>query len=70
MGQRILLGELIKQLADKYEDRPAITMAESGETLTYREFDTHINRIAHGLAPLAARSKFVGIMHELSLIHI
>ena len=48
MALCITLGELIHQLAVKYEDRPAITMAVSGETLSYRGFDTLINRIGHG----------------------
>jgi len=47
MALCITLGELIHQLAVKYEDRPAITMAVSDETLSYREFDTLINRIGH-----------------------
>ena len=47
MALCITLGELIHQLAAKYEDRPAITMAVSGETLSYRKFDTQVNRIGH-----------------------
>ena len=63
--QRITLGELIHTLANEFEDRPAITLAESGETWTYRDFDTLINRIGHGLNDLGdIVSDFVGIMHE------
>ena len=65
MALCITLGELIHQLAAKYEDRPAITMAVSGETLSYRGFDTLINRIGHGLLSFSEiKSTYVGIMHE------
>ena len=39
MAQRILLGELIHKLANKYQDKPCLTMAPSGETLSYRALD-------------------------------
>lgn len=71
MALCITLGELIHQLAVKYEDRPAITMAVSGETLSYREFDTLINRIGHGLLSLSEiKSTYVGIMHENDLNYL
>jgi len=71
MALCITLGELIHQLAVKYEDRPAITMAVSGETLSYREFDTLINRIGHGLLNLSEiKSTYVGIMHENDLNYL
>jgi len=71
MALCITLGELIHQLAAKYEDRPAITMAVSGETLSYRGFDTLINRIGHGLLSLSEiKSTYVGIMHENDLNYL
>ena len=71
MALCITLGELIHQLAAKYEDRPAITMAVSGETLSYREFDTLINRIGHGLLSFSEiKSTYVGIMHENDLNYL
>jgi len=71
MALCITLGELIHQLAVKYEDRPAITMAVSGETLSYREFDTLINRIGHGFLSLSEiKSTYVGIMHENDLNYL
>ena len=71
MALCITLGELIHQLASKYEDRPAITMAVSSETLSYRGFDTMINRIGHGLLNLSEiKSTYVGIMHENDLNYL
>ena len=71
MALCITLGELIHQLASKYKDRPAITMAASGETLSYQEFDTLINRIGHGLLKLSKlKSTYVGIMHENDLYYL
>lgn len=34
-------------LAAKYEDKPAVVMGESGETLTYRQLEDRSNQIAH-----------------------
>ena len=63
--RHITLGELIHELANIHEDRPAITMAVSGRTWTYRAFDNLINRIGHGLNALEdIVSSCVGIMHE------
>lgn len=63
--RRITLGELIHELAEIYENRPAITMAVSGQTWSYRAFDNLINSIGHGLNSLGdIVSDFVGIMHE------
>ena len=71
MALCITLGELIHQLAAKYEDRPAITMAVSSETLSYRGFDSLINRIGHGLLSLSEiKSTYVGIMHENDLNYL
>ncbi|WP_343562468.1 AMP-binding protein [Kiloniella sp. b19] len=71
MGMRITLGELIHKLANDHEDRPAITMAETGETLSYRQFDNFINQIAHGFLTLEhASSRYVGIMHENALSYL
>ena len=41
MAQRILLGELIHKLANKYQDKPCLTMAPSGETLSW-DFETDL----------------------------
>jgi len=46
----------LTELADRYADKPAIVMAASGDTVTYRELEQRSNRIAHlfrsrGLGP-------------------
>jgi len=70
-GQRINLGELIHELASRYEDRDAITMAVSGETWSYRSFDNYINRIGHGFLNLKEKvSDYVGIMHENDMAYL
>ena len=46
---RITLGNLLHDCARRYGDRPFLTIAETGATLSYAEFDTLTNRIAHGL---------------------
>ena len=52
-------------------DQAAIIMAESGKTLTYREFDERSNQVAHllrskGLNRLAHYSVFMENLHLLS----
>jgi len=49
MALRITLGDLLHDCSKKYTDRPFLTIAESGETLSYKEFETLTNRLAHGL---------------------
>ena len=72
-AQRINLGELIHQLANRYEDRPALTIigAEADTTWSYREFDDYINRIGHGLKSLGDKvSDYVAIMHENDMAYL
>ena len=47
--QRITLGELLHDCASRYGSRPFLTIAETGDTLSYAEFESLTNRIAHGL---------------------
>ncbi len=69
--RRITLGELIHELANTFENRPAITIAETGETWSYRAFDNLINQIGHGLLKLGdVLSSYVGIMHENSMDYL
>ena len=49
MTEQRLLGELLNDCAARYTDRPFVTMAPSGDTITYGDFESHCNRIAHGL---------------------
>ncbi len=66
--QRISLGALLRDAAQKYGDRPYLTQAETGETLTYTEFNTLTNRIAHGLTALGIqRGDYVGLMLNNSI---
>ncbi|MEM7118060.1 MAG: AMP-binding protein [Chloroflexota bacterium] len=61
--QRISLGELLQVSAEKYDKRPFITRAETGETLSYTAFNQLTNRVAHGLTALGIqRGDYVGIM--------
>lgn len=61
--RRISLGEVLRSSAERYDSRPFVTHAETGETLTYFELDRLTNRIAHGLrAHGVERGEFVGIM--------
>ncbi|MAE48684.1 MAG: hypothetical protein CMN36_06130 [SAR116 cluster bacterium] len=52
MPLQITLGELLHQLAHEHMHRPAITMAESGETISYIQFERLVNRVAHGFQSL------------------
>ncbi len=49
MALRITLGDLLHQCAGKFGDRSFLTIAETGKTVTYREFESITNRLAHGL---------------------
>ena len=49
MNKCTLLGELLHDCTAKYPDRPFLTMAPSGETYSYSQFESLTNRIAHGL---------------------
>ncbi len=49
MALRITLGDLIHDCADRFGDRPAVTMAETGESVTYAALEALTNRLAHGL---------------------
>jgi crotonobetaine/carnitine-CoA ligase len=49
MPLRITLGDLLHESAVKHADKPFLTMAETGQTWRYSEFETLTNRLAHGL---------------------
>lgn len=49
MALKITLGDLLRDCAERFADRPFITVAETGETHSYAEFERLTNRIAHGL---------------------
>ncbi len=49
MALKITLGDLLRDCTNRYADRPFVTLAETGKTVTYAEFETLTNRIAHGM---------------------
>ena len=49
MALRINLGELLHKCANEFANRPFLTIAPSGKTWTYKEFEKYVNRLAHGL---------------------
>ena len=70
MPLRVTLGDLIHDCAARFADRPCITMAPSGETITYAELESRVNRVAHGVrdniadGSPEARSDYPAIMLE------
>ena len=61
----ITLGELLHECADKYSERPFITIAETGATISYGEFEALTNRLARGLRSNCRQgSVYVAIMLE------
>lgn len=53
MTLKTTLGDLLHDCANRYSDRPFITIAETGETHSYTDFERLTNRLAHGM-----RSRF------------
>jgi len=49
MKLRITLGNLLHECAEKFSEREFLVIAETGETLTYTEFEILTNRITNGL---------------------
>ena len=49
MPLKITLGDLLHNCAQKFGDRPFVTIAETGETISYSDFEALTNRLAHGL---------------------
>ena len=49
MAVKITLGDLLHNCAEKFAGRPFVTMAETGKTISYGEFEALTNRLAHGL---------------------
>ncbi|MGC6452458.1 MAG: AMP-binding protein [Candidatus Puniceispirillaceae bacterium] len=76
MPLRITLGALIHDCATRFADRPAITIAPSGETISYAELESRINRVGHGIRnlterdPQMAASGHVAIMLENSFAYL
>jgi len=65
MTKCTLLGELLHDCAEKYSDRPFLTMAPSGQSYSYAQFESLTNRISHGLtARFDPLPEYVAIMLE------
>ncbi len=67
----LTLGEVIHECAMRYADRPCMVIANTGESVTYRQFEVRINRIANGLNDrLAGSGRYVAIMLENSIDYV
>ena len=65
MPLRISLGELFHDCATRFADRPCVTIAPCGTSMTYGELERHVNRLAHGIDDrLPTGSGHVAIMLE------
>lgn len=49
MSLKITLGDLLHDCAEKFVNRPFVTIAETGKTVSYSDFEALTNRLAHGL---------------------
>ncbi|MBF2761584.1 MAG: AMP-binding protein [Ectothiorhodospiraceae bacterium AqS1] len=49
MALRITLGDLLNRCAGQFEERSFLTIAETGRSYAYGEFESLVNRLAHGL---------------------
>lgn len=67
MALRTTLGDLLHDCANRFADRPFITIAETGRTLTYAAFEQLTNRLAHGTrARFGEELDYVAIVLENS----
>ena len=65
------LGNLLHHCASKFGDRPFVTMAETGETLSFSGFERHTNRFAHGLLTHRLNhTRYVALMLENSIDYL
>ena len=70
-GRRITLGNLLFECASKYGSRPFLTIVESGTSISYINFERHVNRLAHGLqSRFGNRDQYVAIMLENRLEYL
>lgn len=67
MPLRITLGNLLHECAEKFAERQFLVIAETGESLTYNEFEVLTNRITNGLLEqFPEKIKYVNIFLENS----
>ena len=71
MPQRITLGELLHRQASRFADRPFVTMAPDGTTITYGEFERLVNRLGNGFrAQYGLETEHVAIMLPNSVAYL
>ena len=65
------LGELLHGCAVRHGQRPFVTIAETGATISYSDFEILTNRLAHGLvAKFPQTSNYVAIMLENNIEYL
>lgn len=68
---RLDLGRLLATKAEAYGERPFVTDAPTGETLSYAAFNAEANRIAHGLAAMGVGlGDYVCLMLPNSIVYL
>ena len=71
MALKITLGDLLRDCTERFADRPFITVAETGETRSYTEFERLTNRIAHGMRDrFGAAPDYAAIVLENSVEYL
>ena len=71
MALRTTLGELVHQCAMRFWERPCITVAPEGETVSYRELESLVNRLGHGMNERFGEDcRHVGIMLENGIAYL
>ena len=63
MALRITLGDLLHDCSARFANRPFITIAETGKTHGYAEFERLTNRLAHGM-----RDRFGGGLDYVAIV--
>ncbi|MEH6629185.1 MAG: AMP-binding protein [Halopseudomonas aestusnigri] len=67
-GLRMNLGLLLERQAARFPNNTFVIQAETGDTLSYKDFNEQVNQFAHGLSDLGISSgDYVGIMLSNSL---
>ena len=65
------IGDVLHECANRFEERPFITMADEDHSCSYKEFETLTNSIAHGIIDLGKpQSGYCAIMMENSIQYL
>ena len=71
MPQRITLGELLHRQALLFPERPFLTIAPDGTTVSYGDFERLVNRVGHGFrAQYGLQTGHVGIMLQNGIAYL